>query len=68
MNNIQRTGYETLTSLDRGQGKRWEKMLKGSAKEGNVRQSEKTASLCHLRHNCLKQEQPGRCFRIFPFQ
>lgn len=29
MNNIQRTGYEMLTSLDRGQGKRWEKMLKG---------------------------------------
>lgn len=56
MNIIQRTGYETLTSLDRGQGyrKRREKMLKGSAKEGNVRQSEKKASPYCLRQNCFK--------------
>lgn len=53
MNIVQRTGYETLT-LDGGQGKRWEKMLKGSAKEGNVRQSEKKASPYHLRQNCPK--------------
>lgn len=54
MNIIQRTGYETLTSLDRGQGKRRAKTLKGNAKEGNMRQSEKKASPYHLRQNYLK--------------
>lgn len=56
MNIVQRTGYETLTSLDGGQGyrKRREKMLKGSAKEGNARQSKKKASPYNLHQNCLK--------------